>query len=130
MKFKIIEGESTPDKYERFVQYYNEGLSYKEMIAKGINNNMIRKLRKEAIQKGDVKQRLRRRRNRVQVVPETYKKFIELYNTGVTITKIKEELNFNTEWEYEKYRNRAVQKKDIQLRPIGRRREKLNEHVK
>lgn len=120
MNFKIIEGESTPDKYKRFVQYYNEGLSYKEMIAKGINNNMIRKLRKEAIQKGDVKQRLRRRRNKVQVVPETYKKFIELYNTGVTITKIKEELNFNTEWEYEKYRNRAVQKKDIQLRPIGR----------
>ena len=54
MNFKIIEGESTPDKYERFVQYYNEGLSYKEMIAKGINNNMIRKLRKEAIQKGEL----------------------------------------------------------------------------
>lgn len=120
MNFKIIEGESTPDKYERFVQYYNEGLSYKEMIAKGINNNMIRKLRKEAIQNGDVKQRLRKRRTRIQVVPETYKKFIELYNTGITITKIKEELNFNTEWEYEKYRNQAVQKKDIQLRPIGR----------
>ena len=115
MNFRIVEGEYNPNEYDTFTKLYNQGLTYIDIRNKmRIGHNRLRKLRKEALLKGDIEPK--KRGVKVKWSKKTYKEFVELYNQQeLTVGQIKKELKLN-DYRYEIYRNHAAKNKDIQLR--------------
>lgn len=115
MNFRIVEGAYNPNEYDTFIKLYNQGLTYIDIRNKmRIGHNRLRKLRKEALLKGDIEPK--KRGVKVKWSKKTYKEFVELYNQQeLTVGQIKKELKLN-DYRYEIYRNHAAKNKDIQLR--------------
>lgn len=115
MNFRIVEGAYNPNEYDTFTKLYNQGLTYIDIRNKmRIGHNRLRKLRKEALLKGDIEPK--KRGVKVKWSKKTYKEFVELYNQQeLTVVQIKKELKLN-DYRYEIYRNHAAKNKDIQLR--------------
>ena len=115
MNFRIVEGAYNPNEYDTFTKLYNQGLTYIDIRNKmRIGHNRLRKLRKEALLKGDIEPK--KRGVKVKWSKKTYKEFVELYNQQeLTVGQIKKELKLN-DYRYEIYRNHAAKNKDIQLR--------------
>lgn len=115
MNFRIVEGAYNPNEYDTFTKLYNQGVTYEDIRNKmRIGHNRLRKLRKEALLKGDIEPK--KRGVKVKWSKKTYKEFVELYNQQeLTVAQIKKELKLN-DYRYEIYRNHAAKNKDIQLR--------------
>lgn len=115
MNFRIVEGAYNPNEYDTFTKLYNQGVTYEDIRNKmRIGHNRLRKLRKEALLKGDIEPK--KRGVKVKWSKKTYKEFVELYNQQeLTVGQIKKELKLN-DYRYEIYRNHAAKNKDIQLR--------------
>lgn len=118
MNFRIVEGAYNPNEYDTFTKLYNQGVTYEDIRNKmRIGHNRLRKLRKEALLKGDIEPK--KRGVKVKWSKKTYKEFVELYNQQeLTVAQIKKELKLN-DYRYEIYRNHAAKNKDIQLRYGG-----------
>ena len=108
VNFRIIEGEYFNDKeYEKFVEYYNDGMPYTEMMKKGMSSHKINRLLKEAVANGDVVPRKGKGKKFV-FDDSTYYKFLELYSDEEwSVEEIKKELNIN-QYLLEKYRRQGV----------------------
>ena len=115
VNFRIVEGAYNPNEYDTFTKLYNQGLTYIDIRNKmRIGHNRLRKLRKEALLKGDIEPK--KRGVKVKWSKKTYKEFVELYNQHeLTVCQIKKELKLN-DYRYEIYHNYAAANKDIQLR--------------
>ena len=107
VNFRIIEGEYFNDKeYEKFVEYYNDGMPYTEMMKKGMSSHKINRLLKEAVANGDVVPRKGKGKKFV-FDDSTYYKFLELYSDEEwSVEEIKKELNIN-QYLLEKYRRQG-----------------------
>lgn len=104
--FRLVEGDYSNDVgYEKFVEYYNQGMTYDELRRRGINSNKLRSFLKEAVANGDV---TLRKRKKVAFDDSTYFKFLELYSDEEwSVEEIKKELNIN-QYMLEKYRRQGV----------------------
>lgn len=115
MNFRIVEGAYNPNEYDTFTKLYNQGVTYEDIRNKmRIGHNRLRKLRKEALLKGDIEPK--KRGVKVKWSKKTYKEFVELYNQQeLTVGQIKKELKLN-DYRYRAYRKYAAENKDIKLR--------------
>lgn len=107
VNFRLIEGDYSNDgEYEKFVEYYNQGMTYAELIkSKDVSSGRIYKLLKEAVANGDV---TLRKRKKVAFDDSTYYKFLELYSDEEwSVEEIKKELNIN-QYMLEKYRRQGI----------------------
>lgn len=107
VNFRLIEGDYSNDgEYEKFVEYYNQGMTYAELIkSKDVSSGRIDRLLKEAVANGDVTPR---KRKKVAFDDSTYFKFLELYSDEEwSVEEIKKELNIN-QYMLEKYRRQGI----------------------
>ena len=107
VNFRLIEGDySNEEDYEKFVEYYNQGMSYAELVkCMDSSINKLRRLLKEAVANGDV---VPRRPKRGLLDNSIYYKFLELYSDEEwSVEEIKKELNIN-QYMFEKYRRQGV----------------------
>ena len=101
VNFRLIEGDYfNEEEYEKFVEYYNQGMTYDELKrCKDVSSGRICRLLKEAVANGDV---VPRRQKRVLSDNSTYYKFLELYSDEEwSIDEIKKELNI-TQYMFDK----------------------------
>lgn len=110
VNFRLIEEDYSNDgEYEKFVEYYNQGMTYAELIkSKDISTGKLRKLLKEATAKGDIVPRKSKNHEKFVFDDSTYYKFLELYSDEEwTYKKIKKELNLSMR-AVEEYRKQGV----------------------
>ena len=109
VNFRLIEGDySNEEDYEKFVEYYNQGMSYAELVkCMDSSINKLRRLLKEAVANGDVVPRKGKGKKFV-FDDSTYYKFLELYSDEEwSVEEIKKELNLKNHM-VEKYRKQGV----------------------
>ena len=107
VNFRLIEGEYFNDnEYEKFVEYYNQGMTYDELKrSKDVSSGRICKLLKKAVANGDV---VPRRQKRGLLDNSIYYKFLELYfEEEWSVEEIKKELNIN-QYMFDKYRRQGM----------------------
>lgn len=110
VNFRLIEGDySNDEEYEKFVEYYNQGMTYAELIkSKNVSTGKLRRLLKEATAKGDIVPRKSKNHEKFVFNDSTYYKFLELYSDEEwSVEEIKKELKLN-QYMVEKYRKQGV----------------------
>lgn len=67
MNFRIVEGAYNPNEYDTFTKLYNQGVTYEDIRNKmRIGHNRLRKLRKEALLKGDIEPKKKRSKSKME----------------------------------------------------------------